>query len=203
MSSYQGMYYHYGHHMWLYGLSAIQKGGLIIYTNFRCMYIIALGTWWCHQMDTFSELMALCVGNSPVTGEFPTQRPVMHNFDVFFDLRLNKRLSKQSWAWWFETPTCSLWCHCNVLTLIWYTQHFSGVNEVANILTVYPIKCPWFWRLYFVALPMFLRVALLALGQSHGQSHDCPSASEATLKTWVKTTTKLCPSVCPHPVSTL
>ena len=25
-------------------------------------------------------------------------------FDVFYDMRLNKRLSKQSWGWWFETP---------------------------------------------------------------------------------------------------
>ena len=36
-------------------------------------------------------------------GEFPAQRPVTWSFDVFFDLRLNKRLSKQSWGWWFET----------------------------------------------------------------------------------------------------
>ena len=35
-------------------------------------------------------------------------------FGVFFDLRLNKRLSKQSWGWWFETPSWSLWRHCNV-----------------------------------------------------------------------------------------
>ena len=58
-------------------------------------------TWWRHQMQTFSALLALCVGNSPVTGEFPAQRPVTRSFDVFFDLRLYKRLSKQSWGWWF------------------------------------------------------------------------------------------------------
>ena len=46
-------------------------------------------------------------------GEFPTQRPVTRSFDVFFDLRLNKRLSKQPWGWWFETPSWSLWRHCN------------------------------------------------------------------------------------------
>ena len=46
-------------------------------------------------METFSALLALCAGNSPVTGEFPTQRPVTRSFDVFYDLRLNKRLSKQ------------------------------------------------------------------------------------------------------------
>ena len=39
-------------------------------------------------METFSALLALCAGNSPVTGEFPSQRPVTRSFDVFFDLRL-------------------------------------------------------------------------------------------------------------------
>ena len=49
-------------------------------------------------METFSALLALCAGNSPVTGEFPSQRPVTLGFDVFFDrLGLNKRLSKHSW----------------------------------------------------------------------------------------------------------
>ena len=46
-------------------------------------------------------------------GEFPTQRPVTRSFDVFFDLRLNKPLSKQSWGWWFETLSRSLWRHRN------------------------------------------------------------------------------------------
>ena len=41
-------------------------------------------------METFSALLAICVGNSPVTGEFPAQRPVTRSFDVFFDLRLNE-----------------------------------------------------------------------------------------------------------------
>ena len=49
-------------------------------------------------METFSALLAICAGNSPGTGEFPTQRPVTRSFDVFFDLRLNIRLSKQWWA---------------------------------------------------------------------------------------------------------
>ena len=47
-------------------------------------------------------------------GEFPAQRPVTQSFDVFFDLRLNKQLSKQPWGWWFETPSWSLWRQCNV-----------------------------------------------------------------------------------------
>ena len=52
------------------------------------------------------------------TGEFPAQRPVTGSFDVFFDLPLNKRLSKQSWGWWFETLSLPLWRHCNVITYL-------------------------------------------------------------------------------------
>ena len=74
---------------------------------------IGLETWWRHQMEIFSALLAICAGNSPVPGEFPTQRPVTRSLDVFFDLRLNKRLSKQLWGWWFETPSHPLWRHRN------------------------------------------------------------------------------------------
>ena len=63
--------------------------------------------WWRHQMETFSALLALCAAN--------TQMPVMRSFDVFFDLRPNKRVSKQSWGWKFETPSRSLWRHCNAV----------------------------------------------------------------------------------------
>ena len=54
-------------------------------------------------METISTLLAICAGNSPVSGEFPTQRPATRSFDFYFGLRPNKRLSKQSWGWWFET----------------------------------------------------------------------------------------------------
>ena len=70
--------------------------------------------WWRLQMETFSALLAICAENSPVPGEFPTQRPVTRSFDVFFDLGMNKRLSKQWWGWWFETTKGPLWRHCNV-----------------------------------------------------------------------------------------
>ena len=43
--------------------------------------------WWRHQMKTFSALLAICAGNSPVAGEYPAQRPVTRSFGVFFDLR--------------------------------------------------------------------------------------------------------------------
>ena len=75
-------------------------------------------SWWCHQMETFSALLPISAGNSPVPGEFPTQRPVARGFDIFFDLRLNKRLSKQSWGCWLETPSRPLWRHRNAMVQI-------------------------------------------------------------------------------------
>ena len=85
-------------------------------------------------METFSALLAICAGNSSVPGEFPTQRPVTRNFDVFLDLRLNKRLSKQWWGWWFETLSCPLWRHRNepvICEQIMFceTQHFLGQDN--------------------------------------------------------------------------
>ena len=77
--------------------------------------------WWRHQMETFSALLAICAGNSPVPGEFPTQRPVTRSFDVYFDLRPENQLSKQSWGWWFETLSHSLWRHRNA-------DHFAQIS---------------------------------------------------------------------------
>ena len=70
-----------------------------------------------------SVLLALCERNPPVTGRVPSQRLVTQSFDCFFDLCLNKRLSKQLRRKWFETPSGSLWRHCNVLTT------FSSVSS--------------------------------------------------------------------------
>ena len=56
--------------------------------------------------------------------EFPAQRPVTRSFDVFFDLCLNKRLSKQSWGRWSETLSRPLWRHCN--DLLWRLPHDDG-----------------------------------------------------------------------------
>ena len=78
-------------------------------------------------METFSALLPLCAGNLPVTGEFPSQRPVTRSFDIFFDLRMNKRLSKQSWGWRFETPSRPLWRHCIVTHIAVITM--ASVNK--------------------------------------------------------------------------
>ena len=89
-------------------------------------------SWWRHQMETLSALLAICVGNSLVPGEFPAQRPVTRSFRVFFDLSLNKPLSKQSWGWWFETLSCSLWRHGNVVSC------YISRAPVATVLLMHP-----------------------------------------------------------------
>ena len=58
--------------------------------------VIVLIAWGRHPMETFSALLAIGAGNSPIPSEFPSRRPVTQSFYVFFDLRLNKRFSKQS-----------------------------------------------------------------------------------------------------------
>ena len=66
--------------------------------------------WWRHQIETFSALLAICAGKSPV---IPRTKASDAELWCFFDLRLNKRLSKQSWGWWFERPSRPLWRHSN------------------------------------------------------------------------------------------
>ena len=78
-----------------------------------------ISAWWRNQMETVSALMVICAGNSPVPGEYPTQRLVTRSSGVVFDLHPNKRLSKQWWGWGFETPSYPLWCHRNVIYLPW------------------------------------------------------------------------------------
>ena len=66
-----------------------ERGILHFYkVNAKCLDMIKVLPWWRHQLETFSALLAICAGNSPVTGEFPAQRPVTRSFGVFFDLRL-------------------------------------------------------------------------------------------------------------------
>ena len=112
---------------------------------------------WCRPGDKplsepvmVSLLMQICVTqpqwvkwiNSPVTSEFPAQRPVTRSFDVFFDLPLNKRLSKQWWGWWFETPSHTLWHHCNSKSRPPWSclQWWFGTSFTGNSATKY--SCP-------------------------------------------------------------
>ena len=82
-------------------------------------------------METISALLAIWMGNSPVPEEFPAQRPVTRSSDVFFDLRLNKRLSKQSRGWWFETLSCPLWRQCNGKQLPYQVRNLYTARQLS------------------------------------------------------------------------
>ena len=95
-------------------------------------------TWWRHQMETFSTLLAFRAGNSAVPGEFPSQRPVTRSFNVFFDLHLNKQLSKQSRSWCFETPSCPLWCQR--ITSVSVVQSFWNIAQSTAVSLPWPVS---------------------------------------------------------------
>ena len=98
--------------------------------RFHCVYLTVCKnsawkalTWWRHQMETFSALLAIYAGNSPVPGEFPAQRPVTRSFDIFFHLRLNKRLSNAG----------DLRRHCahyDVIVVVYNSDHRSLLARI-------------------------------------------------------------------------
>ena len=94
----------------------------IIWTSEGIVICVARPRWihddvikWKH----FPRYWPFVRGIHRVPGEFPAQRPVTRSIDAFFDLQPNKRLSKQWWGWWFETPSCTLWRHRNVILVFW------------------------------------------------------------------------------------
>ena len=106
---------------------------------------VFLDSWWRHQMETFSALLALCAGISPVTGESPSQRPVTRSFDVYLQ-RPNKSPSKQSLGWWFETPSPPLWRHCNVPKHWWPIEYHIHIWQVSPQFSSYDTCLIWICR---------------------------------------------------------
>ena len=80
-----------------------------IITTIKHMYISMHNYMMASSNGNIFRVTGPLCGEFTGPGEFPTQRPVTRSFDVLFDLPLNKRLSKQPWGWWFETPSWSLW----------------------------------------------------------------------------------------------
>ena len=78
----------------------------------KCLYHI-LKSWRRNQMEIFSASLVLCEGSSPVTGEFPPQRPVTRSFDVFFDLRLHNGWASHRDAGYLRRHRIH---HCNDLS---------------------------------------------------------------------------------------
>ena len=91
----------------------------------------------------------------------PTQRPVTRSIDFYFDLRRDKRLSKQSWGWWFETLSHPLWRHRN--GCIWHCTAVSASRAMAVIdshiyaETVLKSLVPNLYQIHCILLGIFCR----------------------------------------------
>ena len=104
---------------------------------------------WKH-FPRYWPFVQLALWNSPVTGEFPPQRPQTRSFDVSLICVLNKLLSEQSWGWWFETPS-HLWRHCNVRghlapmthTLLINTGFIVNFSYHASFCTRTNVECQY------------------------------------------------------------
>ena len=105
-------------------------------------------TWWRHQMETFSPLLAICAGihrspvNSPHKGQW--RRALM--FSLICAWMING-LSEQSWSWWFETPSRPLWRHYNetASTLGCTTLMFTERHGASNHRQLHCLVNSLFW----------------------------------------------------------
>ena len=111
------------------------------YRKFSSVHVCTNSTTWRHPMETFSALLALCVGNSTVTSKFPSQRPVTWSFDVFFDLHLNKQLSEQSRRRWFEMQSRSFWRQCNDTKWWLCCPGLYELKEFSRVDQRQPVNC--------------------------------------------------------------
>ena len=99
----------------------------------NCFSIPTFITMMTSSNGNIFRVIGLCEGNPPVNGGFPSQRPVTRSFDIFFDLCLNKRSSKQSKRGIYETSSRSLWRHCN-------TKNEHNVHNVTQSHTMINFK---------------------------------------------------------------
>ena len=93
---------------------AMYRGSVTYKTSILTVHTCGCNTWWRHQMETFSALLAFVQGIL-CSRRIPTKKASDASFDVFFDLRLIKWWSKQSWGWWFDKSSRPLWRLCNVI----------------------------------------------------------------------------------------
>ena len=128
-------------------------------------------------METFSALLALCEGNSLVTGGFPSQRPVVRSFDFF--PHLNKGLRKQSRRRWFETPSRSLckdscWKICKYKRwtyFITYTMEcHTSIKHLRNNIT-----CDFVNGIHFPLQSVRCRTRGIESLRWRHNGHDCVS----------------------------
>ena len=98
--------------------------------------------WWLHQIETFSALLSICAGNSPVPGEIPAKRSVTRSFDFFFWSAPDIWLSKQSWGCWFETPSRPVWWHRNGYSNPLNHAQLNNFDNIWGLIKLYFISSP-------------------------------------------------------------
>ena len=141
-------------------------------------------SWWRHQMETFSALLAICAGNSPVPVNSP-HKGQWRGALMFFYLCVNKRLSKQSRGCWFETPASSLWRHCNVFRYSGYHLWpigFSQTDQIVELfLTFYTLiwrgrKANDYWTAWVANYDEFIGHVLCKYGYNNADIFACSCA---------------------------
>ena len=116
-------------------------------------------------------------------GEFPAQSPVTGSFDVFFALRLNKRLSKHSRGWWFETAPWSLWRQCNATGKnCWPPLIFVCIYCGIIIKSEYDYACEIICRHLYVYMIFDVRKNITSLSKTSNKKIMVPSASSTMIK---------------------
>ena len=167
---------------------------VLIYNNRWHLYIdlyrcIFAASWRRHQIETFSTLLTLCAGNSPVTLNSPHKGQRGGALEFSLICALNKRLSRQSWGCSFETPPCSSWRHCDVthstyghVCILWYifpndcigiyilALKFGASLPFDVVVSWYIITLPKFMShpLTFIGIITALRHSALILIRTHG-----------------------------------
>ena len=120
--------------------------------------------WWRSFMMTSSNgnIFRVTSHLCGVPGEFPTQRTVTRSSDVYFDLRPNKRLSKHSWGWWFETSSRPLWRHHNVGPIF--------VKDNLWTVLIWLLQRPWVWYMYLTVLDRVIPCMFTNVDSFHDES---------------------------------
>ena len=135
--------------------------------------------WTGMVMMTSSNGSIFCVtgplcGEFTGPGEFPAQRLVTRSFDVFFDLRLNKRFSKQSWGWWFKTPPWSLWRHNVFIWLFIYRLYIHYAHPWHSTIMIL-IHMAWRNRFHILIDPT-QRATHTIMHSAHARYVSCCAA---------------------------
>ena len=154
----------------------------------RCVVVISIRWLSAHMMTSsngniFRVTGFLCwefIGRRWI----PLTKEVTQSYNVFFDLRLNKRFSKQSRCWWFKTPSRSLWRRCNAngaspFLTHWRYYSFALNHRIVLLGILYGILIP----VPYVGLNS-TGVIVSLMHTSMAKCKDCSNSSALEIELW-------------------